>query len=135
LTLKDLPSLKGKWVGRTIFGSFESSAGGQETPTELEIYNDTLPIEGTITFLTLPRYIWDDLPPGIKGGPTGQGAVIPFKKGRLSNKGYFALISGENSLTLNLYNEGGKLRLEGTVLFVAYTDRNFIQGDVMLNKK
>lgn len=130
MTSKDLPSLKGKWVGRTVFGS------GEDTKTELEIYGETVPIEGKITFLTLPRRIWDDLPPGIKGGPTGQGAEVPFKKGRLSDKGSFVLASGENRLTLNLYNDGGKLKLVGDVLLdSAGMERPYIHGDVSLTKK
>jgi hypothetical protein len=135
MTSNDVPTLKGKWVGKTVFGSFGSAQVGGEILTEMEIYNDILPIEGKITFLTLPRRVWDDLPQGIKGGPTGQGAVIPFKNGKLSDKGFFKLISGENTLTLNLYNEGGKLKLEGLVLLVSATDRYFMQGDVVLDKK
>ena len=135
LTPNDVPTLKGKWVGKTVFGSFGSAQAGGETLTEIEIYNDTLPIEGKITFLNLPRRVWDDLPPGIKGGQTGQGAVIPFKNGKLSDKGFFKLVSGENTLTLNLYNEGGTLKLVGLVLLVSATDRFFMQGDVSLNKK
>ena len=135
MTSNDVPTLKGKWVGKTVFGSFGSAEAGGETLTEMEIYNNTIPIEGKITFLTLPRRVWDDLPPGIKSGQTGQGAVIPFKNGKLSDKGFFKLVSGENTLTLNLYNEGGKLKLEGLVLLVSAKDRYFMQGDVALDKK
>jgi hypothetical protein len=80
LTPKDAPAHKGKWVGRTTFGSFGSAQAGDDTVTEIEIYNDTLPLEGKITFLVLPRRVWADLPSSIQGGPTGQGAVVQFKK-------------------------------------------------------
>jgi len=129
MTSKDLPSLKGKWVGRTAF------EGGESTKTELEIYGETVPMEGKITFLTLPKRIWDDVPPDIKGGPTGQGAVVPFKKGRLSDKGYFVLASGENKLTLYLYNDGGKLKLVGTVLLENKGADSLMHGDVSLDKE
>ena len=75
MTSKDLPSLKGIWVGRTVF---ESAVGMGDTQTEMEIYGETLPLEGKITFLTLPRRIWDDLPPGYQGWPDrsrGRGPV------------------------------------------------------------
>ena len=134
----DLPSLKGKWVGRTIFGNLESAAGG-ETQTELEIYGETLPIEGRIAFLALPSRIWNDLSPGIQSGPTGQGAVVPFKNGRLSDKGSLVLTSGDNSLTLHLYNDGGKLKLVGTIVLQPAVSgkpiiKPLIQGDVSLTK-
>ena len=130
MTSKDLPSLKGKWVGRTVFGS------GEDTKTELEIYGETVPIEGKITFLTLPRRIWDEIPPSIKGGPTGQGAAVPFKKGRLSDKGSFVLASGGNKLTLNLYSDGGKLKLVGDVLLESsLEEKPYIQGEVSLTKE
>jgi hypothetical protein len=135
MTQKDGPALKGKWVGRTLFGSFGSSEAAGDTVTELEIYNDTFPLEGKITFLTLPRNIWMDLPSDIKGGPTGQGAVVPFKKGRLSDKGAFMLVSGENSLTLYLYKDGEKQKLVGTVILVTSGSQIFVGGDVTLNKK
>ncbi len=130
MTSKDLPSLKGKWVGRTVFGS------GEDTKTELEIYGETVPIEGKITFQTLPRGIWDQIPPGIKGGTAGQGAEVPFKKGRLSDKGAFVLASGENKLTLNLYSDGGKLRLVGDILLdTVRMERPYIHGEVSLTKE
>jgi hypothetical protein len=135
MTPKDAPALKGKWVGRTQFGSFGSAEAGGDTVTELEITNDTLPLEGKITFLVLPRDVWKDLPSGIQGGPTGQGAVVLFKKGRLSDKGAFMLISGDNSLTLYLYNEGGKQKLVGSIHLVSSGDNIFFQGDVSLDKK
>lgn len=132
MTSKDLPSLKGKWVGRTVFGSVER----EDAKTELEIYGETVPIEGKITFLTLPMRIWGDLPPGIKSGPIGQGAEVPFKKGRLSDKGSFVLASGENRLTLYLYNDKGKLKLVGDVLLESYgMEKPYIYGDVSLTKK
>jgi len=130
MTSKDLPSLKGKWVGRTVFGS------GEDTQTELEIYGETVPIEGKITFMTLPRRIWDEIPPGIKGGPTGQGAAVQFKKGRLRDKGSFVLASGGNKLTLKLYSDGGKLKLVGDVILEAsLEEKPYIQGDVSLTKQ
>jgi hypothetical protein len=135
MTPKDVSALKGKWVGRTHFENLQGGEVGGAEVTELEIYNDTLPLEGKITFLVLPRRVWTDLPMSVQGGPTGQGAVVPFKKGKLSNKGAFMLISGENSLTLYLYNEGGKQRLVGTVFMATTTDHGFIQGDVTLDKK
>jgi hypothetical protein len=135
LTPKDASALKGKWVGRTQFGSFGSAQAATDTVTELEITNDTLPMEGKITFLVLPRDVWRDLPASIQGGPTGQGAVVQFKKGRLSDKGAFMLISGDNSLTLHLYNEGGKQKLVGSIHLVSSGDNIFFQGDVSLDKK
>ena len=75
-------------------------------------------------------------PPDIKGGPTGQGAVVPFKKGKLSDKGSFVLASGENKLTLRLYNDGGKMKLVGDVLLDSFgTEKPYIHGDVSLTKK
>jgi hypothetical protein len=135
MTQKDASTLKGTWTGRTQFGSSGSSTAASDTVTELEITNDTFPLEGKITFLTLPRNIWMDLPADIKGGPTGQGAVVPFKKGRLSDKGAFMLISGENSLTLYLYNEEGKQKLVGSVVLVTSGSQIFVHGDVSLTKK
>jgi|GEM_PF-2899355 len=135
LTPKDVSALKGKWVGRTHFENIESGETGGAEATELEIYNDTLPLEGKISFLVLPRRVWVELPMGIQGGPTGQGAVVPFKKGKLSNKGAFTLISGENSLVLFLYNEKGKQQLVGTIFMGTTTGPGFVHGDVTLHKK
>jgi hypothetical protein len=96
ITEANLPDIKGKWVGtRTI---------GMETlNTDLEILNDTLPVQSKFTFYDVRR-------PGQSAGAT---VVNEFKNGKINDQGNLLIVGPNAEIELSLYKDGGKMKLEG----------------------
>ncbi|MBS3919509.1 MAG: hypothetical protein KG012_11555 [Deltaproteobacteria bacterium] len=92
----NLSDLKGKWEGwRTLTrGDYR---------TELEIYNDTLPLKGKIIFHDVDR----------RGKMSGTNDV-GFEQGKIrDNNFYLKWAGGKGEVDLSLYKDGGKMKLEG----------------------
>ena len=85
----NLADLKGKWVGSRDFNP------GQSANTDLEIVNDSLPVQGKLTFYGTPK-----------------GTDIFDFKGEINDQGNL-FIKGPD-IELSLYKDDGKMKLEGT---------------------
>jgi hypothetical protein len=90
----NLADLKGKWVGsRTIGPSMVQN-------TDLEISNDSLPVQGKILF--------HEVRIRGRGGTT---EIIDFKQGKINDQGNLFIKGAE--MELSLYKDGDKMKLEG----------------------
>lgn len=113
ISTSNLSDLKGKWEGWR-----SSPTGSLNLRTELEIYNDTLPLKGKLTF-------HDVLRKGMtRGTHTGD-----FTRGIINKEGNFYLKEGENYYELSLYKGDGKMKLEGEYYFFG------AKGTISLNRK
>ena len=92
----NLADLKGKWVGS------RSSGAGATFNTDLEIFNDSLPIQGKFTFYDL-----------ITPSRSTRTQVIEFKRGKINDQGNLFIEGYGNEWELSLYKDDGKLKLEG----------------------
>lgn len=114
ISTSDLPDLKGKWEGwRT------GAVGGAGLRTELEIYNDTLPLKGKITYHDVKR----------RGMKDALGDFIQELNGTINNDGNLYSKSGQNSIELSLYKGDGKMKLDGDCYLTGF------KGTMTLNKK
>ncbi len=106
ITKDNLPALKGKWEGWTIFSSFQASP----VLTTMEIDNNTVPIKGKINLFNLPQKIADNFP----GVPlsAGNNIVIDFANGEISDQGTLIGQTGKNFLELTLL-AGAKMKMNG----------------------
>jgi len=104
----NISDLTGKWEGKryTKKGTFR---------TEMEIYNDTLPLKG--------KFIWHDVK--RKGGGT---YTWDFMQGMIKD-GKFYVKRGQNHFELSLHKGDEKMKLEG----VYFTDGH--EGTITLYKK
>jgi len=104
----DLSYLTGKWEGRRNVrqGTFR---------TEMEIYNDSLPLKGKV--------IWHDVKRKGSGTYTWEFMEGMIKDGKLYVK------RGQNYVELSLYKGDGKMRLDGVVFTEGY------EGTIILFKK
>jgi len=91
----NLSDLKGKWEGWRSVGASHNSR------TELEIYNDTLPLKGKFIFHDIKR-----------GDRMSASQTMEFKGGRIEN-GNFYVKGGQNYWELSLHKGDGKMKLEG----------------------
>jgi hypothetical protein len=91
----NLADLKGKWVGSRTVGMMTSN-------TDLEISNDSLPVQGKLIFRDIV----------IPGRPV-QTAIIDFKNGKINDQGNLLIIGPNNEVELSLYKDDGKMKLEG----------------------
>ena len=99
ISKSSLSDLKGKWEGwRTIEGS-------RDARTELEIYNDTLPLKGKFT-------LHDVRQKGTKSGTN----EVEFDQGKIKDD-HFYFKRGNNELELSLHKGDGKMKLEGEFQF------------------
>jgi hypothetical protein len=106
----NLSDLNGKWKGwRTVSGG--------NYRTEMEIYNDTLPLKGKFIFYDLQRR-----------KKLGQTVVLEFKQGMIKDNNLY-IKEGQNYFELSLYKDDGKMKLEGDF------DSIGINGIITLNKK
>lgn len=100
ISQSDLPDLKGKWKGER-----SSPTGGDRPNTDLEITNDTLPIECILTF-------YDVKSSGT--GSRGESRTETRKfKAKINEKGNLYSKWGNFEMELSLYKSGGKMKLEG----------------------
>jgi hypothetical protein len=95
----DLPDLKGKWKGE------RSVKTGERMNTDLEISNDTLPLECKLIFYEVKS--------------TGTGGRGPERtetrefKAKINEKGNLYSKWGNFEMELSLYRSGGNMKLEG----------------------
>lgn len=119
IAAKDLPGLKGTWVGMLDFGD----VGGQAASSncELEILNDTVPVQAKLTVLNVPSFVAPFL--GIMSGRN----EFDLNDGQLTSQGTIFWISPEkNMFELSMGRE--------KYLDAAYWYRE-IKGTALLKKK
>ena len=92
----NLADLKGKWVGS------RSTAKRVGINTDLEIFNDSLPVQGKLTFYNVTK-------PGGKSDTT----EIRDFKGKINDQGNLFFKGPNNEVELSLYKDGDKMKLEG----------------------
>jgi len=112
ITKSDLSDLKGKWEGT------RTTLGGVTALTDLEIYNDTLPLKGKLMVHNI-----------LVRGTTYRTETLEFNNGGINKEGNFMLQHGDNVFELSLYKGEGKMKLEGE-----YYYRGF-RGKLVLYKK
>ena len=122
ITKSNLPTLKGKWEGWTVFSTFQANP----VLTTMEIDNDTVPIKGRINLFNLPQKVADNFP----GVPlsAGNNITIDFANGEISDQGTLIGQTGKNFLELTLL-AGEKMKMNGW--FYYYGSK----GTVELTKK
>ncbi len=112
VSTNNLPDLKGKWEGTRITG------GGTSALTDLEIYNDTIPLQGKLLVHNV-----------IVRGTQGRTVTLNFKNGVIDKEGNILIKSGDNVFELSLYRSEGKMKLEGDYYFMGF------RGKVSFYKK
>ena len=122
ITKSNLPALKGKWEGWTVFSTFQANP----VLTTMEIDNDTVPIKGRINLFNLPQKVADNFP----GVPlsAGNNITMDFANGEISDQGTLIGQTGKNFLELTLL-AGEKMKMNGW--FYYYGSK----GTVELTKK
>ncbi len=112
ITVKDLPDLKGKWTGSRIGG------GGIRLNADLEISNDSLPVQGKLTFYDISR-----------AGRRGQTEIKDLKNGKINDQGNLLFTGSNVEVELSLYKDDGEMKLEGNYF---WTGR---KGTISFTKK
>jgi hypothetical protein len=108
----NLSDLKGKWDGwRTLMQ-------GGDFRTELEIFNDTLPLKGKFIFHSVER----------RGKMSGTNDM-EFKQGKIKDNNFYLKWGGNNEVDLSLHKGDGKMKLDGDFYFAGN------KGTMILNKK
>ena len=122
ITKSNLPTLKGKWEGWTVFSTFQANP----VLTTMEIDNDTVPIKGRINLFNLPQKVADNFP----GVPlsAGNNITMDFANGEISDQGTLIGQTGKNFLELTL-SAGEKMKMNGW--FYYYGSK----GTIELTKK
>ncbi len=92
----NLAELKGEWIGSRTIGP------GDTRNTDLEISNDSLPLQVKLIFYGV-----------TKGGRTSRTEIKDFK-GKINDQGNLFHKGPDNEVELSLYNDDGKMKLEGT---------------------
>jgi hypothetical protein len=112
ISVGNLADLKGKWVGsRTVRMNTLN--------TDLEISNDSLPVQGKVIFYQVGR-------PGV----TSMRQIFNFKDGEVNDKGNLLITSSPVELELSLYKDAGKMKLEGD-----FTSMGGVRGTMSFEKK
>jgi hypothetical protein len=94
----NLAELKGEWIGSRTIGP------GMVKNTDLEILNDTLPVQSKFTLYDMQK---------LAGGQRPETGIIDFKNGKINDQGNL-LITGNNiEVELSLFEDDGKKKLEG----------------------
>jgi hypothetical protein len=96
----NLQGLKEKWIGSRIGGS------GMRLNTDLEISNDSLPVQG--------KFIFYDI---MRGGRHGETQISNFKNGKINDQGNSLITGSDIEVELSLYSDDGKTKLEGNFLW------------------
>jgi len=122
ITKSNLPTLIGKWEGWTTFGSVETLS----VMTTLEIYNDTIPVQGKITLIHLPDSVAFAFPADAK--TAGDNAIINFPNGMISDQGTLISQSGQDFLEFTLF-VGEKIKMNGRFYYYGF------RGTMHLTKK
>jgi len=100
----DLSDLKGKWVGT------RTTATARTAKTDLEIFNDTLPLQGK--FILYDVRI-DSRMGGKRAGGHGETETYDFKNVRINEQGNLLWKAGNSEIELSLYKDEGKMELKG----------------------
>ncbi len=119
IAAKDLPGLKGTWVGMLDFGD----VGGQAASSNctLEILNDKVPVQAKLTVLNVPDFVAPHL--GVMSGRN----EFNLNDGKLTSQGTIFWISPEkNMFELSMGRE--------KYLDASYWYRE-IKGSALLKKK
>jgi hypothetical protein len=122
VTKNNLATLKGTWQGWTTFSSVPSSP----VRTTLQITNDSVPVQGSITLYNLPDGVALVFPADAK--TAGGDVTIDFRNGMISDQGTLIGQSGQNFLELTLF-AGEKTKMNGWFYYWA------TKGTVELTKK
>jgi len=96
LSQGNLADLKGKWVGSRTIGP------GTLKNTDLEISNDSLPVQVKLIFYNVRR-----------PGKMDTTEIRDFK-GKINDQGNLFHKGPDNEVELSLYKDDGKMKLEGT---------------------
>jgi len=95
ISKEKLADLKGKWVGTRTLGP------GIDVNTDLEISNDSLPVQCKFTFYNVRKAGKSDT------------TEIRDVKGRINDQGNLFVKGPNNEVELSLYKDDGKMKLEG----------------------
>jgi len=95
ISKNNLADLKGKWVGSRNVGP------GRDINTELEISNDSLPVQCKFTFYNVRKKGKSDT------------TEIRDVKGKINDQGNLFVKGPDNEVELSLYKDDGKMKLEG----------------------
>jgi len=90
----NLSDLKGNWIGSRVVGMDRRN-------TDLEISNDSLPLQCKFTFYDV-----------VAGNKPARTEIYNFK-GKINDEGNLFVKGGSLDLELSLYDDGGKKKLEG----------------------
>lgn len=111
LSKNNLAELKGKWVGSRNIGP------GRDVNTDLEISNDSLPLQCKFTFYNVRKKGKSDT------------TEIRDVKGKINNQGNLFVKGPDNEVELSLYKDDGKMKLEGNFFWFG------AKGTMSLKKK
>ncbi len=101
ISQSNLADLKGKWVGSRTIGA------SQKLNTDLEISNDTLPVQGKFIFYDVQRR-------DTVGSSVGASTLVNEFKCNINDQGNLLISGGSMEVELSLFEDGGKKKLEGT---------------------
>jgi hypothetical protein len=110
----NLADLKGKWLGTRTFGP------GRDLNTDLEILNDTLPVQTKFT-------LYDVQKPGAR--QRGETVTTEFKNGKINDQGNLFIEGSNIEIELSLFEEDGKKKLEGNYFWKG------VKGTMSFKKK
>jgi hypothetical protein len=98
LSKDNLADLKGKWTGA------RDTHGRLAQDTDLEIANDSVPVECKFTFYHVRK----------KGtGPASDTTEIHNFKAKINDQGNLFFTGSKNEVELSLYEDDGKMKLDG----------------------
>ncbi len=120
ITAKDLPGLKGTWVGSLHFGTI-AEEGGSSACT-LEIFNDTVPVRGKLTLWSVSDAVASYV--GLMGGKN----EFDLDEGQLTSQGTIYWSGGPEKKTFEVSMGSGK-KLNATYWFRS------LKGSAILQKK
>jgi hypothetical protein len=92
----NLAELKGKWHGT------RSPNPGSNFNSDLEFFNDSLPVHVKFTFYNVR-----------KRGKADTTEIHEFKRGKINDKGNLLFERGALKVELSLYKDGDQMKLEG----------------------
>jgi hypothetical protein len=116
ITKENLPDLKGTWTGWVTFQI------GVNSPCELQILNDTVPVRAKLTVSMLP----DSIAP-MMGQLAGPGGTYSFSndEGKITSQGSLMFAGSKNFVEFFLKRN----KLDG------WFYHNGAKGDILLHKK
>lgn len=107
----NLVDLKGKWIGSRIGG------GGNRLNTDLEISNDSLPVQG--------KFIFYDI---MRRGRQGETEIRDLR-GKINDQGNLLFKGSNIEVELSLYKDDSEMKLEGNFFWTG------AKGTISFTKK